>query len=162
SLYDCVSSPSPLDAGANAELVVFGIRHPNPERFAEALHTSVESVCAERDQPLDLGFDVVDDDVEMHPVLAGFRLGHALENELRSVVEGQRPTFGELVERRCAFDFGALDPHRGFETAGLDAYGTGEEAAAFLYVLGVEILDGWRSGHRETVDKAVGRDMDAV
>jgi len=57
---------------------------PDPERFAEALYALVESVCAKGEEPLDLGFDVVDDDVEMHSVLRGLRFADALQKQLRS------------------------------------------------------------------------------
>src|SRR4051812_35028934 len=73
----------PLDAGAHAELVVLGIRHSNPTDLADALHTLVKPVRSDPLEPLDLGFDVVDDDVEMHAVLPGLRLRYALEDEWR-------------------------------------------------------------------------------
>ena len=38
---------------------------------------------AEATQTFDLRFDVVDDEVEVHPVLSGLRLGHTLEHESR-------------------------------------------------------------------------------
>src|SRR5713101_3237440 len=79
-----------------------------------------------------------------------------------SVVEGQRPTLCELIDGRRALDFGAMHPRGRFKIAGLDTHGTCEEAAAFLHVLGVEVFDRRRSGHREAVRVALGSDMDAV
>src|SRR5215471_13224033 len=75
----------PLDTGANAELVLFWIGHPHPLRIAEALDTFVGARRAEGAQTRDFGLDVVDHDVEVHAVLAGFRLRNALQNERRRI-----------------------------------------------------------------------------
>src|SRR5690349_7376395 len=105
---------SPLHAGAHAELIVLGIRHPDPASVADALYTFVESLRSETFQPLDFGFDVVDDDVEVHAVLRRLGLRYALEYEwwrnallrhqhrevrvlvVLAVVECRAPEVGEL------------------------------------------------------------------
>src|SRR3974390_553647 len=51
--------------------------------LAQALCARVDTVSTECLQSFDLGLDVLDDDIEMHAVLSGFGLGHALEDEWR-------------------------------------------------------------------------------
>src|SRR3989442_6127336 len=76
---------SPLDAGGYTELVVLRICHRDPMRPPEAPDAIVESLCAERLQPLDLDLDILGDDVHMHAVLPGLRLGYLLEDERGSI-----------------------------------------------------------------------------
>jgi hypothetical protein len=74
-------STKPIDAGGDAELILLGIRHSDPSGSPEALRFLVDAMSAERLQPVDLDFDVVDHDVEMHPILASFGFGNALEEK---------------------------------------------------------------------------------
>ncbi len=76
---------SPFDSGTDAELVAFGIRKRYPLGFPNALNAGVQSSCAECLEPGDLGFDLVGDDVEVHPVFSGPWFGHLLEDEGRGV-----------------------------------------------------------------------------
>ena len=67
----------PLDAGGDAELVLFGVRHSDPPGSPEALHAFVDAMSAEFLQSVDLGFDVVNHNVEVHAVLARLGFGYA-------------------------------------------------------------------------------------
>src|ERR1700728_1250653 len=80
-LTHCRHRRFPLNAGGDTELVLLGVGHPDPPRAAETLHVFVEATRAESLQPVDLGLDVVNHDVEVHAVLAGFGFGHALEEK---------------------------------------------------------------------------------
>jgi hypothetical protein len=73
--------PLPLDSGGDAEFILLGVRHSDPSGFPEALHAFVDAMSAESLQPVDLGFDVVDHNVEVHAVLAGFGFGYGLKKE---------------------------------------------------------------------------------
>src|SRR4029077_13075552 len=68
----------PDDAGGDAELILLGVRHSDPSGSAEALYAFVDATSTECLQPADLGLDVVDHDVEVHAVLAGFGFGYSL------------------------------------------------------------------------------------
>jgi hypothetical protein len=74
----------PLDAGGDAELVLFGVRHSDPPGSPKALRAIVDAMSAEFVQPVDLGHDVVNHNVEVHAVLARFGLGYALKEKRRS------------------------------------------------------------------------------
>ena len=74
----------------------------------------------------------------------------------RSVVEYQGSTRRELVQRRGAFDFSAVQSFGCFETVSLHTHGAGEESAAFVDVLAMKVFDRRRSGHRDVVGVALG------
>ena len=71
----------PLDPGGDAELILLGVRHSHPSGSSEALHAFVDAMGAERLQPVDLGLDVVDDNVEVHAVFACFGFGYRLKEK---------------------------------------------------------------------------------
>ena len=73
--------PSPPDARGDAELILLGIGHSDPPGSPETLRAFVDAMGAESLQPVDLGFDVVNHNVEVHPVLAGFGLGNSLKEK---------------------------------------------------------------------------------
>jgi hypothetical protein len=54
---------SPFNAGADAELVVFGVDQRNPACSTEAPHVVVETARAERLESPNFGLDLVGDDV---------------------------------------------------------------------------------------------------
>ena len=66
---------SPFDAGGDAELILLGVRHSDPLGSPEALHTLVDAMSPEYLQPVDLDFDVVGHDVEMHRFLPALGSG---------------------------------------------------------------------------------------
>jgi len=82
-----------LAAVADAELVTFGVGHEQPCAAVLAARRFAEPGRAEGDEPLGLGFDVRDLDVEVDPVLDGLGFGHSLQAQLRY----QRP--GGLTAR---------------------------------------------------------------
>src|SRR3954468_4440258 len=67
--------------GADAELVALGVGEDDPA-LAPLLDGSFDAPRSEADQPFGLGLDVGGMDVEVHAVLAGLGLGHALEDQL--------------------------------------------------------------------------------
>src|SRR5271167_931850 len=71
----------PFHAGGDAEFVLLGVRHSHPSGSPEALHTFVDATSAECLQPVDLGLDVVDHDVDVHAVLARFGFGYPLKEK---------------------------------------------------------------------------------
>src|SRR5262249_48669338 len=79
-----------------------------------------------------------------------------------SVVEGERAAFGELVDRWCAFDLGCLDELGAFQAVGLDADGAGEESAASVDVLLVEVEHGWCARDFDGFGEPGGCELHAV
>ena len=73
--------PLPLDARGDTKLVLLGVRHSDPPGSPEALRAFVDAMSAKPLQSVDLGFDVVDHNVEVHAVFANFGLGNALKDE---------------------------------------------------------------------------------
>ncbi len=110
ALWETCSSPdqsicvqgkgSPLDAGGDTKLVVLRICHRYPASRPEGPDVIVESPSAERLQPLDFDLDILGDDVHMHAVLPGLRLGYPLEKERGSIyVLGHKDRVSHLRSR---------------------------------------------------------------
>src|SRR5437764_14640648 len=77
-------------------------------------------------------------------LLHGRRIQSEVVTASHSVVERQGAARGEFVQRRSAFDLGALDPGRFLEAAGLHAHRADVEASTAFDVLGVQL--GYRRG----------------
>jgi hypothetical protein len=74
-------NPLPFDARRDAELVLLGVRHPDPGGSPEALRAFVDAMSAELLQPIDFSFDVVNHNVDVHAVFAGLGLWYDLKEK---------------------------------------------------------------------------------
>src|SRR5580693_3010558 len=81
--YADAARPLPLDAGGDAELVLLRVGQSDPSGPAKVLHVLVDAPCAQYLKSVHLGLDVVDDQVEVHPVLDRLGFGHPLQEKRR-------------------------------------------------------------------------------
>jgi len=69
---------------ADAELVAFRIEQRDPTKFGLDELAVSDKRSTERSQPLDLGIDVLDNEIQMNPVFHRLWFWNTLQHELRS------------------------------------------------------------------------------
>src|SRR5437588_3870607 len=72
----------PVGLPDDAEFVAFGIRHDVPVESI-LVHLPAELSCAKREQPIAFFLEVIDEQIEMHPVLALLWFRNTLQEQLR-------------------------------------------------------------------------------